>query len=73
MKGVCEQLAKAIYKFYLFPPKDFICMCVRDRVNEVICISIEQYFSGTGLVSKNSWILKLILMKKNKSCWNWGF
>lgn len=54
MKGVCEQLAKAIYKFYIFPPKDFICMCVRDRVNEVICISIEQYFSGTGLVSKNS-------------------
>lgn len=56
MKGVHEQLVNATYKFYLFfnSPKDFICMCERDRMNEVMYISIEQYSSGTGLVSNNS-------------------
>lgn len=56
MRGVYEQLVNATYKFYLFSnsSKDFICMCGRDRMNEVMCISVEQYFSGTGLVSKNS-------------------
>lgn len=69
MKGVYEQLVNATYKFYLFLnfPKDFICMYRRDRMNEVMYISIEQYSSGTGLVSNNSWILKLILMKKSNS------
>lgn len=50
MKGVYEQLVNATYKFYLF----FICMYGRDRMNEVMYISIEQYSSGTGLVSNNS-------------------
>lgn len=56
MKGVYEQLVNATYKFYLFfnSPKDFICMRGRDRMNEVMYISIEQYSSGTGLVSNNS-------------------